>query len=280
MTENTYDSSRVYRTMWEEFGTGRDDSYFAYKFAPRHRVGLTNFLREERIVDFTAARATDVILDVGCSAGRQVFVLAGLAREVHGVDVARSFVDTANRTKERLGVCNAHFAQALVEHLPYADGRFDKVICGEVIEHVLDEDKALEELLRVLKPDGTLIISVPNLNADGTVWGRLMRKIGVRSFTPIEVFSIDEIARHGDAHVREFTTETLVRWLESRQLTVDRLTTVSFIDGPGFDFLLKIPLHVGPLRRLIVSIERLLSRTGWPLGRHIVVCAHKNNAAR
>ena len=150
-----------------------------------------------------------------------------------------------------------------------------KIICGEVLEHVADHTVALREMMRVLQPGGTLIISTPNLNANATVWGRFLRLIGVRSFKPITEFSSTELANHGDAHVREFSKKTMRDWLEGQNLDVTAITTASFIDGPAFDTLLKIPLRIPPLRWLIIVCENLCSWTGMPFGRHLIVKAFK-----
>lgn len=63
--------------------------------------------------------------------------------------------------------------------LPFEDNSFDIVTCREVIEHVEDEQKALKEIKRVLKPHGYLLITTPNLYnfpPDGT--------IHIRGYTP------------------------------------------------------------------------------------------------
>ncbi len=264
-----------YKKMWEDIGTDTGKGYVAIKFKPTYRIGLTNYLREEAIYKFLNPRVTDKVLDVGCASGRQIFRLAKRIGEGYGVDIAESFIAEAQRSTVTQGLTNVHFAVAVIETLPYSDEQFDKIICGEVLEHVFDKDKALVELHRVLKPGGTLIITVPNLNADGTWWGRLLRLLGFRSFTPMDVFSQDELHKHGDSHVREFSKKTMTEWLESRVFRVEDVTTVSFIDGPKMDFLLKVPLHTPPLRWLIIKFEQLLTVLRLTWGRHLVVKAIK-----
>ena len=50
-------------------------------------------------------------------------------------------------------------------HLPYRDGIFDAVSCLDVIEHVLDPRHLLRELARVLRPQGILVLTTPNIRA-------------------------------------------------------------------------------------------------------------------
>ncbi|MCD6074424.1 MAG: ubiE [Rhodospirillales bacterium] len=52
-----------------------------------------------------------------------------------------------------------------MEHLPFADGQFDLLIANHVLEHVYDENAALQEIRRVLDPDGACILSVPQIFA-------------------------------------------------------------------------------------------------------------------
>jgi ubiquinone/menaquinone biosynthesis C-methylase UbiE len=264
-----------YTQMWDEFAGAKGDRYLTYKFNPTHRVGLTNFLREEKIYQLVAPKSTDVILDVGCASGRQLFKLADKIHEGYGTDISQGFIDKANENKANLGVGNLFFEKALIESLPYPDAKFDSIICGEVLEHVHDKDVALNELIRVLKPSGHLIITVPNLNSDGTWWGRLMRTVGKRKFTSLEHFSTEELNAHGDAHVREFTKTTMRHWLESHDLEIESLSSVSFIDGPYGNAIIKFPLHVPILQKLIIAFEKLLNRLPIFLGRHLAVKARK-----
>jgi ubiquinone/menaquinone biosynthesis C-methylase UbiE len=58
---------------------------------------------------------------------------------------------------------NVSFCSATVESLPFRDAQFDAVACVGVIMHVDREERALSELLRVVKPGGSLIITFNNL---------------------------------------------------------------------------------------------------------------------
>lgn len=271
------DVAIAYKQLWEKFGKNKTAAYLDYKFTPTHRTGLFNYLRERQVIRYLAAKKTDVVLDAGCAAGRQVFRVVPYVAEAYGVDIAQSFIDGANAFKKQRGIVNAHFACALGEELPYPDGKFDAVLCLEVFEHVFDKEVTLDGLMRVLKPGGRLVVSVPHLNADGTLWGQWCRFIGARKFVPINEFSLEELAKHGDAHVREFTPVSIREWLESRGLKVEDVTTVGCLAGPGgsvLDFFLKAVLHISPLRWLFIRCDQLGTALGLP-GRGIVLKAIK-----
>jgi SAM-dependent methyltransferase len=99
------------------------------------------------------------VLDAGCGVGYGTALLAGAgAAEAVGIDVSRGSVEAA-----RAGAPgNASFVVGDVHALPFDDGRFDLVVCFEVIEHVAAQDAVLAELARVLSPDGVLVVSSPH----------------------------------------------------------------------------------------------------------------------
>jgi len=99
------------------------------------------------------------VLDCGCGAGdyvrilRQYYLIDAVGIEYLETKVARAKEDSALAPFIHRG--NIH-------SMPYADGTFDMVFLNEVLEHVPNEEKALEEINRVLKQGGILIIFCPN----------------------------------------------------------------------------------------------------------------------
>jgi len=101
------------------------------------------------------------VLDAGCGLayGSAMLAEAG-ARAVIGVDRAEPVLEAA---RARVGDTVRLQAADLLD-LPFADGEFQLAACFEVIEHVDDPLAVLDELRRVLGPDGLLAISSPNRN--------------------------------------------------------------------------------------------------------------------
>jgi SAM-dependent methyltransferase len=98
------------------------------------------------------------VLDAGCGTayGSEILARAG-ASEVVGVDVDPQAFAHASADRLRLEVADAR-------DLPHRDGSFDLAVCFEVIEHVDDPERIMDELRRVLGPDGLLVVSSPNRN--------------------------------------------------------------------------------------------------------------------
>jgi len=100
------------------------------------------------------------VLDVGCGTGYGAQILANAgALKVIGVDVAADVVEMAGREyrSDRLA-----FVCADAARLPFEDASFDLAVCFEVIEHLPMEAGVMDELRRVLRPDGIALISSPN----------------------------------------------------------------------------------------------------------------------
>jgi SAM-dependent methyltransferase len=123
-------------------------------------------------------RSTDVVLDVGCDSAMVSRRVAPSCRQFVGVDfIPRLLVDT-----RRAGGSGAALAMAAADgrHLPFPDHTFDKVYCSAVV-HTLpsleDADRLLDELIRVCKPGGEVLLSsLPDVGKRGAsrwlVWRR------------------------------------------------------------------------------------------------------------
>ena len=96
-----------------------------------------------------------VVLENGCGMGMYLKRLAGLAKSAIGLEIE---IDRARQAAE-LGlkvICGAG------EQLPLPDDHFDMVLSHEVFEHVRDDQFCIQEIIRVLKPGGRLVLFVPN----------------------------------------------------------------------------------------------------------------------
>jgi SAM-dependent methyltransferase len=99
--------------------------------------------------------ATGHLLDNGCGLGTWLEALAPFSPWRYGLEVEE---ERARQALERA----AGITTAVGETLPFADGSFDFILSNEVIEHVADDRACLEEMARVLRPGGHLVIFCPN----------------------------------------------------------------------------------------------------------------------
>ena len=98
------------------------------------------------------------VLDAGCGVGWAAeLLLASGARTVTGVDIAPEAIAAAQARQTAATFVIGDFVE-----LPFGDDSFDIVVCFEALEHVHDTGRALDEFVRVLRPDGVLFVSSPN----------------------------------------------------------------------------------------------------------------------
>jgi SAM-dependent methyltransferase len=98
------------------------------------------------------------VLDVACGVGYGSAFLADAARRVVGGDRDEQAVEYA---RERYARPNLEFLMLDAAALPFDDASFDAVCSFETIEHLPDRDAYLREVARVLRPDGTYLVSTP-----------------------------------------------------------------------------------------------------------------------
>lgn len=108
--------------------------------------------------DFLAPAPGQRILDAGCARGRFLKALQPCGADLYGVDLTTVFLQHA-----RHATSNLRLSQGSLSALPFASGSFDGIYCIEVLEHLPDTALAIQELARVLKPGGKLLVVDKNL---------------------------------------------------------------------------------------------------------------------
>ena len=191
-------------------------------------------------------RAPAVVLDVGCGDGSAAAVAARVldGHRIVGVDWSQ---DALRRAARRLPqVVRGELSGG---GLPFASGSADAVLFSEVVEHLVDPDGALDELRRVLRPGGHLMLSTPNLAA---WYNRALLLGGVQP-----VFSEVSLRRvHGRpgsqvvGHLRLFTARALREFVTASGFEVVRL------EGAPFH---GVPRPLLPLDRLACRMPSLAS---------------------
>ena len=112
--------------------------------------------------------AGDRLLDLGCGFGRHAFEALRRGATVVACDMAfpelEQVVATADAMRDVAEIAPGLSCTAVNgdgTRLPFADASFDRIIASEVMEHVPDDRAALDELTRVLRPGGTIAITIP-----------------------------------------------------------------------------------------------------------------------
>ncbi len=123
-------------------------------------------------------RPGERVLDLGCGSGRHAFEAARWGAKVVALDVGEeelsgvrgTFLAMLAAQELDVGTCSAGAVRGDARCLPFEDGVFDRVIAAEVLEHIPEDTTAMSELARVLRPGGTLAVTVPRCGPEVVNW--------------------------------------------------------------------------------------------------------------
>ncbi|QFS82236.1 Ubiquinone biosynthesis O-methyltransferase [Roseivivax sp. THAF40] len=161
----------------------------------------------DRYIDWSGK----TVLDLGCAGGFMAEALAKRGAEVTGIDPAREAINAAKAHAEGEGL-SIRYDVGVGEALPYGDDSFDAVVCVDVLEHVADLQKTLDEVARVLRPGGLFLYDTINRNAVARLMAITMAEDVVRILpkgthdpemfiTPAELRAEMETAGLSDRHM-------------------------------------------------------------------------------
>lgn len=148
------------------------------------------------------------LLDVAAGSGIAAATLQETGWEVSALDISEELV---SQVRDRGIDARVHDLSA--GRLPFDDQAFGAVFAGEIIEHLVDTSRFLDEIRRVLRPGGVLVLTTPNL---ASLENRLRLLFGRY---PIWV----EFALSDQGHVRAYTLPTLRSHLTSCGFAVDAI---------------------------------------------------------
>ena len=197
-----YDQTRRSIRKFPEF-----QEYFIHYPIKRSR-GSSHVMARE------AVGSGNTVLDVGCGKGFFAEQIAEQGNEVHGVDcLAPAEVSSALKSYHQADLFNGLGAARQA----YAHGVFDRILFLDVLEHLPRPEILLDEVRPLLKPDGQVVVSVPNV-ANFSV--RLMLLFGKFQYTERGILD--------RTHLRFFTKDTIRSLVESAGYTVirERMTAV------------------------------------------------------
>jgi 2-polyprenyl-3-methyl-5-hydroxy-6-metoxy-1,4-benzoquinol methylase len=153
-------------------------------------------------------RPGDRVLDLGCGGGRHAFELYRRGAHVVALDQNEDDLASVDAMFKAMAAegqvpdgAEATTVKGDALHLPFDDGSFDMVIAAEILEHIPEDNAAMAELTRVVRPGGMVAVSVPRWLPEGVCWALS------REYHEVE-----------GGHVRIYRRSQLIERLESTGL--------------------------------------------------------------
>jgi len=198
-----------------------------------------------RLLELTLAGRPECILDVGCSSGYLARFLVERGVRVIGIEL------DATSAVEAEAVCGeVVVGDVETMELPFAQASFDVVLCGDLVEHLRDPRAALARLRPLLRPDGRLVLTTPNV----ANWAMRLSLLGGRwRYTDRGILD--------RTHVHLFTRKTLVETLDAagyRILELDHTAPVPLLTAPAVE---RIAHGIAKLRPSLFAYQFLVAAT-------------------
>jgi glycosyltransferase involved in cell wall biosynthesis len=149
---------------------------------------------------------TETVLNVGCGDGSQAIIYHGRFNKMVGIDINPDRLALANLAMAYYDIKNFETICANVERLLLSES-FDKALAIDLIEHVVEPDKVLSEIKRLLKPAGELMITFPAMHDK---WENLFRFVG-RKILRRRGKTVYKVGWDPDRHQYDYS---ISQWLE------------------------------------------------------------------
>jgi SAM-dependent methyltransferase len=187
---------------------------------------VTSRVHAEKVKGVARFARGSQILDAGCGDGKVSSELARIGFRVVGCDRSLRQVRLCKARAKRVGV-SLDVCVASLTHLPFNTSSFETVCCLDVLEHVLEFSRALQELCRVTSVGGALVLAVPGIS-HYLVYDRLLLKSPASQFL-LQKLTNEGPAEAGHSHVQTIVPGMIGERLEELGLEVDSAVNVSLL---------------------------------------------------
>jgi ubiquinone/menaquinone biosynthesis C-methylase UbiE len=162
-TNSPQDAAKQVQEYHEQHMSGGQHLYFRLiegqlHLQPTHRLWME--AHQQKALHLLDVQPDDCFVDIGCGEGYLTLPLAARAWRSVGLDLAISGLRVI-QAQTAYQPDRPPLIVSEADHLPLTTGCADKLLCNHVLEHVLDDDAILQEMWRVVKPGGLILIGVP-----------------------------------------------------------------------------------------------------------------------
>ena len=189
--------------------------------APEHRLSSAYKAKDDAYfgnarrdwIDLLPVNHSLSVLELGCGNGATgaLALSEGKCGSYIGVEMSERAADQARAVLTRVHIGNIEAME-----LPYKDDSFDLLVCGEVLEHLVNPQEALKQLVRLLKPGGRMFASVPNVSHWRVIAGLILGR-----------FDYTDWGMMDRTHLRWFTPRTFRDLIEAAGVEVDLIAPIA-----------------------------------------------------
>lgn len=195
----------------------------------------------DRMIEATIAEIDPTkgarVLDVGCGRAVDAIRVALKGGDLVGLEPSRIMIAHGRACVAESGTTVA-LVQGIGEYLPFKSDSFDWVVCKGALDHFPDPYKTVEEMSRVLRPDGRAVISIANFESLGHRLGRNAHRLA--KFLPRKDPNKRQAWETPPDHTYRFDYP-LIRRVVSSHLEIEEASGISFLWGaPLWDRILSI----------------------------------------
>ena len=161
----------------------------------------------KRVVEMSSPQTDWIALDVATGTGHTAFALAAHTSSVVGIDLTTEMLAEAKQLRASQAVPNVVFCASDVHHLPFVEGSFDLVTCRRAAHHFSRIAVALQEMHRILRVGGRLVVDDRSVPED--------------DFVDQCMNTLDRF--HDHSHVRQYRPSEWVKMVETHGFVVDEV---------------------------------------------------------
>lgn len=224
------------------------------------------------IFDYTPKQDYLSVLDIDCGKGEDLLNISKRKKIIgYGLDWSLNQLKIAKHSM------NFSFIQADAENLPFRDSAFDLVISSELIEHLLNPRAFIQEALRIIQPEGRILITTPNKYNYFTLLGkifpvRIRKRLSKAIRGKLDIDSSEYSDGDIKEHLYEFSPGKL-KYLLSQRGFIIKTVLGSVLSIPFPRLFEKLPLFY----KLLFYINRFIDRLPFSnyLKAHIIIVAEK-----
>lgn len=254
---------------------GGQDCYFVMEgqeLAVRREIRHWVNAHLEKMAAMLSLQPTDRFVDLGCGEGYFTLRLSNHAGESIGLDFVADAMKII-RNQQLFNPQKIYLSQASGDRLPLPDACADKLLCNHVLEHVINDDAVVQEIFRVLRPHGLVVVGVPQTLSPQT---RLLIRLRRRLMPNARQLQLER-ASPGDlvteligkqSHIRFYSLQAVMSLLERNGFEILR--------AQGIGLSLRGNLHkIFRRNKLLFQLTTILGSYFPSIGDGVLVLARR-----